>query len=271
VTREHPPAAFDSAAEDYDRRFTETSIGRVLRESVRRRLDAVLAPGSKILELGCGTGEDALWLVGRGHRVMATDVSPGMLAQARRKIEAAEVADRVRLAALDLAAVAGEPAPPEAPFDAVFSNFGALNCIEDCSELAAVLHRWLRPGGRAVFVVMGPVCLWEIAWYGLHLRLGTATRRWRDGRDVFIGDNHRLRVWYPGPARLRRQLEPWFTAVATLGIGAVVPPTYAAAVVRNRPALLHRLAGLDRRWAHRSAGIADHYLLSLERSDHAAG
>jgi len=267
VTREPSPPAFDDAAHDYDRRFTETEIGRVLRESVWRNLDGVLAPGSRVLELGCGTGEDALWMAERGHRVLATDASPGMLEQAVRKIKTAGVADRVRFAKLDLADVAGEPEPPEAPFDAVFSNFGALNCVEDCSELGEVLHRWIRPGGRAVFVVMGPVCLWEIAWYGLHLRPKIATRRWRDGREVNIGENHSLRVWYPSPARLRGRLRPWFETRQTLGIGSVVPPTYAASLIRNRPALLDRLDAFDRRWAHRLSGVADHYLLSLERSD----
>lgn len=271
MIREQPPAPFDDAAEDYDRRFTETEIGRVLRGSVWRHLDEVLAPGSTVLELGSGTGEDALWLAGRGHRVRATDVSPGMLEQARRKIDDAGVADRVRFARLDLAAIGREGEPPEAPFDAVFSNFGALNCIEDCRELAAVLHRWLRPGGRAVFVVMGPVCLWEIVWHGLHLRPRTATRRWHDGRTATIGEHQSLRVWYPSPARMSRQLRPWFDTRQTLGIGSVVPPTDAAVLVRNRPALLDRLDLMERRWAHRLAGIADHYLLSLERSDHVAG
>lgn len=267
MSRDSSPSAFDVAAVDYDRRLTETEIGRVLRESVWRHLDDIPAPGSGVLELGCGTGEDALRMAERGHRVLATDASPGMLEQARRKIEIAGVAERVRFTELDLTTIGGEPEPPEAPFDAVFSNFGALNCVGDCRELAGVLHRWLRPGGRAVFVVMGPVCLWEIAWYGLHLRPKTATRRWRDGREATIGKNHSLRVWYPSPARLRGQLRPWFETRQTLGIGSVVPPTYAASLIRNRPALLHRLDILDRRWAHRLSGIADHYLLSLERSD----
>lgn len=271
MTSDPTPAAFDVAAEDYDRHFTETEIGRVLREAVWRHLDEVLAPGSKVLELGCGTGEDALWMAGRGHRVLATDASSGMLEQAERKIEAAGVTDRVRFAQLDLAHITGSPVPPEAPFDAVFSNFGVLNCIEDCHELAGSLHSWLRPGGRAIYVVMGPVCLWEIAWYGLHLRPKTATRRWRDGREVSIGDGHSIRVWYPSPARLRGQLKPWFETRQTLGIGSVVPPTYAASLIRNRPALLDRLDSLDRRWAHRLSGIADHYLLSLERSEHVPG
>ena len=265
------PAPFDDAADDYDRRFTNTEIGRVLRESVWRHLDNVLTPGSRVLELGCGTGEDARWLAGRGHRVLATDASPSMLEQARRKIESAGLTDRVRFAQLDLAVIAAEPDPPEAPFDAVFSNFGALNCIEDCHELAGVLHRWLRPGGRAVFVVMGPVCLWELGWFTLHLHPKTAIRRWRDGRAASVGENRSIRVWYPPPARLQRQLEPWFEARQILGIGSLVPPTYAVAVIRNRPRLLHRLNELDRRWAHRLSGIADHYLLSLQRVDDATG
>lgn len=271
MTSDPSPAAFDIAAVDYDRRFTETEIGRVLRESVWRHLEGILAPGSRVLELGCGTGEDALWMAERGHRVLATDASSGMLEQATRKIETAGVADRVRFKQLDLTTIGDEPEPPEAPFDAVFSNFGALNCVEDCRELAGVLHGWLRPCGRAVFVVMGPVCLWEIAWYGLRLRPKIATRRWRDGREVSIGENHSIRVWYPSPARLRGQLKPWFETQQTLGIGSVVPPTYAASLIRNRPALLHRLDTLDRRWAHRLSGIADHYLLSLERSEHVPG
>ncbi len=269
MTGNPTPAPFDHAAESYDRHFTETEIGRVLRESVWRHLDSVLTPGSRILELGCGTGEDALWLAGRGHRVLATDASSGMLAKARSKIETAGVTARVRFAQLDLAAIGGEPDPAEAPFDAVFSNFGALNCIEDCGELAGVLHRWLRPGGRAVFVVMGPVCLWEIAWYGIHLRPKTATRRWRDGRQAAVGPNHSLRVWYPSPGRLRRQLRPWFEGRQTMGIGSLVPPTYAASVIRNRPRLLKRLDELEQRWSRHLSGIADHYLLSIKRVDDA--
>lgn len=271
MIREQSPAPFDDAAEDYDRRFTETEIGRVLRGAVWRHLDDVLAPGSSVLELGCGTGEDALWLAGRDHRVLATDVSSGMLEKARRKIDAAGVTDRVRVAPLDLAAIGNEPDPPEAPFDAVFSNFGVLNCLEDCRELASVLHRWLRPGGRAVFVIMGPVCLWEIAWYGLHLRPRTAARRWRNGRKVTIGEHHSIRVWYPSPARMRDRLKPWFATRQTLGVGSVVPPTDAASLVRKRPALLNRLDLIERRWAHRLSGIADHYLLSLDRRDDVAG
>lgn len=265
------PAAFDGAAEDYDRRFTDTGIGRVLREAVWRVFDRSFEPGSTILELGCGTGEDAVRLAGRGHRVLATDASPVMLAHARRKAAASGVADRLTFDRIDLAAVAQGPDPGQAPFDGVVSNFGALNCLPDCSELAATLHRWLRPGGRAVVVVMGPVCLWEWVWYGLRLRPRTALRRLRSGRPVPVGPDASIRVWYPSPGRLKDQLRPWLEPRETLAIGALVPPPYAESVTRNRPGLLRSLARFDDRHAHRLAWMSDHYLLVLDRVDHAAG
>jgi len=269
VSQQPGPAPFDAVADDYDASFTDTEVGRLHRASVWRHLDTDLEPSSRILELGCGTGEDALWLARRGHRVLATDVSTAMLDRAKRKIADAGLGDRVGFAPLDLGAIAREPAPADAPFDAVFSNFGALNCIEDCRELGRVLHRWVRPGGRAVLVVMGPFCLWETAWYTLRLRPRTATRRWRNGREATVGEGPAVRVWYPTAAGLCRQLAPWFRLREKRAIGALVPPADAAGLVRHRPALLYRLDALDRRWGHRLSAIADHTLLSLERVDDA--
>ncbi|MFN8447316.1 MAG: class I SAM-dependent methyltransferase [Anaerolineae bacterium] len=92
-----------------------------------------------ILELGCGTGEDALYLAGRGVRVTATDASPAMLAVARAK-----TADQplVFVQPLDLNAL-----PADFPaFDGVFANFGVLNCLTDWRPLAAWLAQRIPPG-----------------------------------------------------------------------------------------------------------------------------
>lgn len=262
-------APFDGAAAGYDASFTDTEVGRAVRSMVWRRLDAVLADGAHVLELGCGTGEDARRLAERGHRVTATDVSEAMLDRARRKIDDAGLGDRVVVSRLDLETAPEAPAPPGAPFDAVFSNFGAVNCLADRAPLATALHRWLRPGGTAALVVMGPVCLWEIGWYLAHLHPGIATRRFRGGRSAKVGGGHSVRVWYPSARRLRRELEPGFRTTGVIGIGALVPPVFAGAVVRNRPRLLDHLVRIDERWAGPLAGIADHYLLTAERVDDA--
>lgn len=268
MNQQPAPAPFDAVAHGYDASFTETAVGRSHRSAVWRFLDAVLEPASEILELGCGTGEDALHLARNGHRVLATDASTAMLDRAERKIGGAGLAERVQFSTLDLGALVGEAKPAEAPFDVVFSNFGVLNCIEDCGELGRVLHRWTRPGGRAVFVIMGPFCLWETVWFGLRLRPRTAARRWRDGREASVGGSM-VRVWYPTADGLCRQLAPWFALREKRAIGALVPPADAAGMLHNRPGLLRRLEALDRRWGHRLSAIADHTLLSLERVDDA--
>src|SRR5512135_1600234 len=51
----------------------------------------------------------------------------------------------------------------DTPFDAVFSDLGGLNCIPDLSPVIAALPGLLRPGGLVTWVLMPPVCLWEMA------------------------------------------------------------------------------------------------------------
>ena len=94
--------AFDAVAAAYDAQFSEQRLGRWLRAAVHRQLADWVQPGDRVLELGCGTGEDALWLARRGAQVTATDASPAMLEIAARKAAAAGVADRIAFAPLDL-------------------------------------------------------------------------------------------------------------------------------------------------------------------------
>jgi ubiquinone/menaquinone biosynthesis C-methylase UbiE len=116
-------SAFDELAAAYDADFTAGAIGSLLRAAVWRRLDARFTAGDRVLELNCGTGEDAVHLARRGIRVLATDASAAMLEVARRKAAAAGVAGAVelrRLAIEDLAALGGlaaphQPAAPAAP------------------------------------------------------------------------------------------------------------------------------------------------------------
>jgi SAM-dependent methyltransferase len=79
-------AAFDRQAETYDR-FADGVIGRTLRARVHERLLDRFRAGHRVLELNCGTGVDAVRLAQHGVRVVATDVSAGMLARARRNVE----------------------------------------------------------------------------------------------------------------------------------------------------------------------------------------
>ena len=59
-----------------------------------RAIDRHFRRGAALLELGCGTGDDALALASRGYRVVATDVAAGMVERARAKVTAGRMGPR---------------------------------------------------------------------------------------------------------------------------------------------------------------------------------
>lgn len=259
----HP---FDAAAAQYDQVFTGRRLGRWLRALVWEQLAEVFRPGEHLLELGCGTGADAIWLARRGVRVTATDASAGMLEIARQKAITAGVAEHISFSLLDLAALAETPLPAQW-FDGAFSNFGALNCLPDRRGLAEALARRVRPRGRVALVLMNPICPWEIAWHLVHGQPRTALRRLRGSAQAHVGGNATLRVWYPSPRRLAGELRPWFRPVKQVGIGALLPPSYLDHLLEQRPRLSAWLALCERRCAAAPLlrWFNDHYLMVFER------
>lgn len=266
ATASAQPQAFDGVAAGYDAAFTELPLGRWLRGMVWERLDRAFEPGQRVLELGCGTGEDAVHMARRGINVTATDVSPGMLEVTRRKAGSAGLADRVMVAPLDLADFATWTAGNADTFDGIVSNFGPLNCVEDRDALIGQLAGLLQPGGRVVVVVMGPLCPWEIGWHLLHAEPRSAIRRFRSGATATVGEGT-LRVWYPSARRLEREFSPYFRTLEVAGIGMLLPPSGLAPLADRAPRLFGKLASIDRRAAGTTLWrwLNDHYLMMLER------
>lgn len=251
--------AFDALAPTYDASFTDTPLGTLLREAVWRRLDARFAPGDRVLELACGTGEDAVHLASRGVRVVATDASPVMVETARRKAAAERLIEVHHLPAEELAA--GDALP--GPFDGAFSDFGGLNCVDDLELVAQGLARRLRPGAPVLLCVMGPVVPWEWAWYLGQGDPRRAFRRLRRGGVSWRG----LTVRYPSIRALQRAFAAGFRTLRVGAVGALLPPTYVEEWTRRHPRLLAHLARWERRLEQMPPlpWLADHYLIELER------
>ncbi|MEQ7009438.1 class I SAM-dependent methyltransferase [Actinopolymorpha sp. B17G11] len=100
----------------------------------------------RLLEIGAGTGQDSLFFAENGLDVVATDLSPAMVARCVAKGIDARVRDFLGL---------GEEFPPES-FDAIY----ALNCLlhvphADLSAVLAVIRSVLRPGGLFFLGVYG--------------------------------------------------------------------------------------------------------------------
>ena len=267
--RESTSHPFDAAAARYDERFSNRRLARWLRERVWAQLGALLPPGGHLLDLGCGTGEDALWWARRGHRVTAMDASAAMLEVARRKLDTAGLADRVTFLRRDL----GDPGDiarleaGAARYPLALLDFGVLNAIEHRQPLARVLGRLLAPGGRVVAVTMGPVCAWESFAFLASGRPRTAFRRLRGGAPADVRGGAPLPVWYPSPRRLRREWAPHLRHLGTEALGVLLPPSEHAGLVERWPRLfaLARRADTGLARVPGMAWVADHYLSVFAR------
>ncbi|MDQ3822315.1 MAG: class I SAM-dependent methyltransferase [Actinomycetota bacterium] len=104
-----PGLRFDGIAEDYDRSRPSYPDELVDRACSR----AALRPGSKVVEVGCGTGKLTLALVARGLHVEAVDPGSNLVAFARSRLAGSPVRFHVaRFEDVEL---------PAGAFDAVFS------------------------------------------------------------------------------------------------------------------------------------------------------
>jgi len=104
-----------------------------------------LAPGERVLDLGCGAGTDSLvatQMVAPEGRVVGIDMTPEMLAKARAS--AAEMgADNVEF----VEGEAEELPFDDGEFDVVISN-GVIDLIPDKEAVFSEILRVLKPGGR---------------------------------------------------------------------------------------------------------------------------
>jgi demethylmenaquinone methyltransferase/2-methoxy-6-polyprenyl-1,4-benzoquinol methylase len=112
----------------------------------RRRAAAVLGlpPGARVLDLCCGTGDQATALRRRGARVAAADFCVPMLAIARHKFARKDIPRPAALAADALALPF-----PDRHFDGATVSFGLRN-VADLDAGLREIARVLRPGGKLV-------------------------------------------------------------------------------------------------------------------------
>ncbi len=256
--------AFSRTAEKYDA-FAEghPHLTR-MRNKVYRHIGRLLPPGSHILELNAGSGVDAVHLAQQGYYVHATDVAPGMLDRLRVKIDTLGLQERVTIqecSYTDLAQVQG------GPYDAIFSDMGGLNCIQDLSEVVRDLPRVLRPGGLVTWVLMPPVCLWEIAEI-LRGHAHLAFRRFSRGGTQSHLEGLRFPVYYFSPGRALHYFGEEYQRLALEGLSVITPTAESKNFINNFPTLYGILAWLDDRLATRWPwyGWGDFYILSMRYS-----
>ncbi|MGA7733377.1 MAG: methyltransferase domain-containing protein [Chloroflexia bacterium] len=152
-------------------RFYDLRVGLMLLGTTRllRSLPldlAVLQPGERVLDVGCGTGGLAMGAarqVGPTGTVWGIDAAPEMIAEARRKAQRSGHAVQFQVQPVEAMSF------PNDSFDVVFSSLMMHHLPVDLRRRAlAEIRRVLRPGGRIVIIDLQPISRplrpWEPGW-----------------------------------------------------------------------------------------------------------
>jgi SAM-dependent methyltransferase len=264
--------AFDAVAPEYDAAYGPTGnavMGWLRQENVALLMET-FPRRSRLLEIGCGTGEEALQLAREGHTVLATDVSPRMVSQTHTKAAAEGLGDRVFALALPAGKIGA--LRPATPFDGAYASFGALNCEPNLKSVASGLARLLRPEGYFVCSVMARWCPFEIVWYMLHARPLTALRRLRGGwQQAPVAGGADIRatvpVRYLSTSDVAGEFKPAFELKQVLSLPLLLPPPYLDALFRRQRALFARLEPWERRLRERRPwrNWGDHLALVMRK------
>jgi len=147
---------YEDLARDYDRRFNNPRLN-YMRNVEKKIILESLKPGL-ILDIGCGTGEQSLFLAKRGYQVVGVDISREMLARANESAKDAKLQDNLSLV------IASAEALPfrDKSFEGLISIFGVFNHIPRAEHAFRETHRVLKRGGRAIFTVVNR---WNLTWW----------------------------------------------------------------------------------------------------------
>jgi len=250
---------FDSAAEGYDLEFTKTCVGQAQREQVYRALKADgLDTNQSVLEINCGTGEDALQFHNWGNTILATDFSVDMLEVARKKFPEGEFAQ------LDMKNIG----TLENQYSLIFSNFGGINCLspEEFAQFLSDSSTRLSTNGHLVLVIMGKKCWWDNFYLLLKGKWSKLRRRNTTvPLEVNVGGTL-VKTWYYSPKEVKRMLGENYQVRRLKPIGLYVPPSYIAPFFEKKGFLLSLLKFKDRFVRlPMFSNFSDHYYISLTK------
>lgn len=258
-------AAFTRQSAVFDSIYSTDMIVQYKRERVRTHVGSYLPPQASILELNAGTGEDALYFAGKGHRVHATDISEGMMQELEAKVADHNPGGRISCELCSFTSL--EKLVQKGPYDLIFSNLAGLNCTDQLGGVLKSLPPLLKPGGVVTLVLLPGFCLWETSLvFKGHFK--TAFRRFagRRGAPAQI-EGAGFRCWYYNPGYITQRLEKDFSLLSIEGLCTLVPPSYMEHFAEKYPQLYRFLQRaedrLKYRWPWRSTG--DYYIISMRK------
>ncbi len=267
-------ARFDQEAKQYDLRYGPPSginpgnpLVTWLRQEHLRILQELLPSGAAVLDIGCGTGEEALALAREGYSVLGIDISAAMVRQAQTKAMAYGL--RRGLVFRTMPAGKLSELDERGPFQGAYASLGTLNTEPNLAGVAAALHDLLEPNAPFVATVMNRRCAFE-RWHRLkRLRPRDVLPRppeWKEGRAGASDVSAPVRFYFPD--EFARAFAPSFRVERVMAFPLLMPPVHLHELYRTRQAHFQKLESRERKWREWPVlrELGDHFLMVLRHT-----
>lgn len=233
--------AFTRQSIIYDSYEENNKILSWMRKQVHNAALSFLKKNDTILELNSGTGMDAVFFAKKGFRILATDLSDGMINEINRKVKLENLSNEINLmqcSYTDLNQIYNRK------FDFIFSNFGGLNCVADLNLVTKHFPSLLRNNGIVCLVIMPPVCPWETIQL-LRGKIKFAFRRFnKSGLPANI-EGVSFYTYYFSHKKIMSALGPNFKLLKLMSLGVFTPIPQMEVFQNKFPRLLSFLNSLD--------------------------
>ena len=233
--------AFTKQSIIYDRYEENNKILKWMRKQVRNGALSFLKMNDTILELNSGTGTDAVFFAKKGFKVLATDLSDGMVEQINRKVKLENLSAQIEVmqhSYTDLDKIHNQK------FDFIFSNFGGLNCVADLNLVTKHFPSVLKNNGIVCLVIMPPICPWEIIQL-FRGKIKFALRRFtKSGLPANI-EGESFYTYYFSHREIMSALGQNFKLLKLMSLGVFTPIPQMEVFQNKFPRLLRLLNSLD--------------------------
>lgn len=257
--------AFNKQSGIFDDLYQANKIVQYKRQRVRNHVEQYLKPGSSILELNAGTGDDAVYFATRGYQVHATDIAEDMQKQLIEKARLHGLSGNISTEVCSYTEL--ETLQKKGPYDCIFSNFAGLNCTPDLKKIMASFYPLLTKNGTITLVIMPPFCLWELTLVFKN-DFKTAFRRFnsKSGRRTQI-EGEPFTCWYYSPLQVKHFAANYFKVEAIEGLCTVVPPSFFIHFPDRYPKLYSYLIRMEHTWksAWPWKNIGDYFIITLRK------
>lgn len=220
---------FSEASPIYDQKVLSNFINVNIRRQEMKLLLRLSVNRNRILEIGCGTGEEAsAFIRSTGKPLTCIDISSGMISAATSKMEKYGISNlftSYNIAARNSAAIGSV-------FDLIYSFNGAMNTEPDIRGMIESIGRITRKGSIVMVTVRNKFCLGERIVYALAGRGKMLPDRRGDFVEVEVAGN-RIRSRYYDSQEIRSFFEDSFTLRKIRGHAVVLPP-YLADRIRGK-------------------------------------